>query len=341
MFDTLLKDAFSFLASNSLEELKALKAQYNNQHILYLTIKQFSESNLFRTEYRNIAFNNLKDDIMSISSCLITPTLDLQTITENISPILAKCFVTDDENAKTHIAKSISMQYITKSNLAVSLLDLAHQQREDTEKILSSISDLKPELSLIAKTVISQNAKKELALQKGINRKINSFIHSAVHNFILVTTKASPVARGMVDKKGELHQYMDTIQDLIDTQFPDIDGEYYTKPIHTFTIDKEDPFIPKQLEIDVFKMLSVYKKELYVKVDELLKYTQVLPDDFFLSMIELMDYMDANINYSMYDHGFSDLFKQAKPAENFNMVQFIKNEYTKLGQLILNFKKYI
>lgn len=105
MFDALLNDIFSFVASTGLEELKELKALYTNQQILYLTIKQFAESNLFRIEYRNVAFYDIIDDIMSISSNLISPTLELPQIIDNLSPILEKCFITDNTNSCAHIIK--------------------------------------------------------------------------------------------------------------------------------------------------------------------------------------------------------------------------------------------
>lgn len=340
MLDQLINGVYSFIASRGIDKINELEKQYNNQRILLMTISQLADGDYFRNEFKNVIYIENEEIILSISPELISPILGLSDLVENLHPMLEQIFICSDSIEQKHLFKSVVLQYISKSKLTVSLLELSKQQRLDTENIIENVHDLKQELNVISKSLEIHNIKKARALKSGLGRKINSFIYEAANFYILITTKKAPEYNLGTEKEIIVH-YMNTIQHLIEIDFPEIDEKFYTKPIETFTVDKEELFKTHSIKLDVYKTLFLYKKKLLQMEDDLLKYSNIIPEDFFIAMMELIGFMDQNPNFMLYGSGMSEQLKNLKPANGFDMARTTKDEYKHLGNLILALKPYI
>lgn len=342
LFEVLLEQMFSFIASKGIDQLETLRTQLTNQNILYLTITQFAKSELFRTEYKDTIYIDNKDDILAIAHDSIAPTLSISEIVENLTPLLEKCFITDDKTVSQRLFESIAMQYLAKNNLAVSMLDIAKQQRESTDAIVNSVSGLQSELENISAAVAAFNTKKERALNSGLGLKINSFIFTATQHFVLIATKNSPVLSGS-DKtpRDSILELMKTIRDLVLEDFPVVDERYFITPIKTFTPDPHVAFQTNDLHIDVLKMLYIYKTELNNKVDELLKYSNLLPDNFLIAMMDVMRVLESSPLLMVYTSGMAEIFKVAVSSEDGGVAKSVKGFYIQLADKILELEKYV
>lgn len=60
VFEFILNEAFSYMASLGVEKINEIEKQYNNQRILLMTISQFAESDFFKNEYKNVTYKENK-----------------------------------------------------------------------------------------------------------------------------------------------------------------------------------------------------------------------------------------------------------------------------------------
>lgn len=160
MFENIVDGAYSFIASRGIDKINELEKQYNNQRILLMTISQLADSDYFRNEFKNVIYIENEEIILSLSPEIISPILGLNELVDNLHPILEKIFICSDSIEQKHLFKSIALQYIGKSKLTVSLLELSKQQRQDTEKIIENVHGLKSELNIISKSLEIHNIKK-------------------------------------------------------------------------------------------------------------------------------------------------------------------------------------
>lgn len=340
MFEFFINELFSFMTSLGVEKINELEKQYNNQKMLLLTTSQFAESDFFKNEYQNVKYIENKGEILSISPELISPVLGLDEIVDNISPVLEVLFICSDRVEQKRLFNNVVSQYLAKSKLTVTLLELSKQQRQDTEYISNKIDALKSEITIVSESVKKQDALKRRVIDSGLGSKINSFIYQAANFYILIVTKKSPTYNLGTEKEIIFH-YMNTIQHLIDMDLPEIDEKFYVKPIETFTIDTKEAFETHSIKLDVYKTLFLYRKKLLEIEDDLLKYKNLIPEDFFIAMMELINFIDNDPTFTLHASGISELIKNSKPANGFDRVRAIKDEYKQLGNLILALRPYI
>lgn len=338
MFENLLNEAFSYMVSLGVEKITEIEKQYNNQNLLLLTICQFTESVFFKNEYKNVEYMKNEDAILSIVPESISPILGLDEIVDNISPVLETVFICFDCVEQERLFNIIVSQYLAKRNLTVTLLELSKQQRQDTEYISNKIDALKSDITIVSESVSNQETMKRRMIDSGLGSKINSFILKAAKGYIHIATKKMPQYKGDATDKNIISQYMDMIEKLIDSDFPDIDDEFYKKPMPLLRTDISGF---KNVELDVYEVLSIYKSELSQVQDDLLKYSNYISNDFLLIMTKLMGVIDNDVNFVMHSLGIGQLIKYSKPANGFDMARTTKDEYKQLGNFILALKPYI
>ena len=75
-------------------------------------------------------------------------------------------------------------------------------------------------------------------------------------------------------------------------------------------------------------------------IDELLKYTTLLPDGFIIAMIDLGNVIDSNIYSRAIERGIAQMLKNAIPTDVSAHVKGFKIYYRELGLKILSMERY-
>lgn len=341
-FEILLEQVFSFVMSKSIDKIDGLREQYTNQQILYLTIEQFAHSDLFKNEYREVTYLDCKDEVLAKKAEEISPNLRPEKIVENIKDIILRSFVTDDINIVSKINESIVMQYLSKNQLAISLLDISRQQRQNTDEIIGSIKGLQTEVDNINHSIEMHDRLRASVMKNGLGLKINLFINNMAKDFIQIATKKPPQYNGgSVSDKEITVQFIDYIEHLIQADFPNVTENYYQEPIVGIVFNPNDIWNPQNIEVDLFVMMQKYRMDLYDKVDELLKYLPLLPENFLLVMMDLMHYVDGNLDFKAHETGMDSVMKNAKPANGFDQVAAIKTGLKCWAEHLLALRSFI
>lgn len=333
MIEIITDKMFDFVTSKSLEALNQLKAQYNNQLILYDIVKKFGESDFFKNEYHNILYNDRKDLILQIPDQQLSPTLTVQEISKNLYTPLLQIFISDSNEVKK-ITEIISTEYLSKRELTIKLLDLAIAEKEATEHILRDIGTT----NHIVEKINSYNEKaeyrKKQILKKGLGRKMDLFIGSATRHYLTWIKKGDLTFVGG-NSTPEIIQYMNQIKELIDSNFPQVTEDFHKIPVNILRTDKL-PFKQQKIDSAIF---AVYMRTILEKqVEDLLKLSNYLPDDFIYVLFEVLDIFEKSPIYNHNAIAFTKIFINATPADRNNMRENIVKELCDFGKVILKFE---
>lgn len=339
MVEWLIENLFSFICSMSMEKIEELKKQYTNQHILYITAKQFVNTDGFKKEFPDVIPVINKDRILAISEEDIKPLKSVDELRSKLELVFDDMLITDNTSIKQSIIATIAAQYKAKQGLVVSLLDIIESQQEQTEEILSRIDDVDRKTLIIADSVQRKEALKEQAIKSGVGRKMEHLIQISCEGFISIVTKNPPTSTGLPTSL--LKQYMDTIKKQIKDGFPCIGGNFYKKPISVIRPDPNGSLVPVNQEIETLHYLWQFRKQVRGYVDELLKYSSVLPDAFIISMISLENIVDSDINSYAIEWGVAKMFLNAIPTDPDGQVKSVKAYYKRLGEHILTMEEFL
>lgn len=338
MIDLIIENLFSVLVDMSVEKIVDLKKQYTNQRILYLTACQYVNTDFFKTEYRDVTAIVDKDKVLSIASEDIEPSKTIEEVKENIRPVFDGMLITDNYSLKDCIITAIATQYRSKRNLAISLFDILEAQKKDTDAILEKIENVDTKTLLIADSVMKREALKKQAIKSGIGRKMEQLIYYAAQNYISIITKRPAQSQGVANT--ELQQYMDFIRDQIEADFPEIGADFLDKPISIIMPDPNGSIMPLQKDVEVLQYLNLFSRHIQGYIDELLKYTTLLPDGFIIAMIDLGNVIDSNIYSRAIERGIAQMLKNAIPTDVSAHVKGFKIYYRELGLKILSMERY-
>lgn len=338
MIEFLLENLFSMVADLSIEKIADLRKQYTNQKILYLTAEQYVNAEYFRSEYRDVIPVLEKDRILAIDSRDIEPSKSIQELCDNIKPVFDSMLITDKDTLKQDIITAIATQYRSKRELAISLFDILEQQKKDTDAILEKISTVDNQTLLITDSIQKREALKERAIRSGIGRKMEQLIYYAAQSFISIVTKKP--AQSVGDAGTELEQILDCIRKQLEDDFPEIGIDFLLKPVSIIMPNPDGSIIPLQKEIETLQFLNLLSRQIQEHIDELLKYTALLPDDFIIKMIELGNVIDSNLYSHAIERGIAPMLRNAIPTDKKAYVDGFKKYYRELGMKILSMEHY-
>ena len=212
------------------------------------------------------------------------------------------------------------------------------QQKKDTDAILQKISNVDTKTLLITDSLQRREALKERAIRSGIGRKMEQLIHYASQSFISIVTKKPAQSAG--DAGTELEQYMNCIRKQLEDDFPEIGIDFLQKPVSIIMPNPDGSIIPLQKEIETLQFLNLFSRQTQGYIDELLKYTTLLPDDFIIKMIEVGNVIDSNLYSHAIERGIAPMLRNAIPTDKKAHVDSFKKYYRELGVKILSMEHY-
>lgn len=332
MIEYLADKMYEFITAKGGEFIEQLKERYNNQLILYGIIKRFGEGDYFRREYRNLAYIDQKDIILQISDEKLSPTLGVKEISNNIHEIISHTFI-GDENHANKITEIIAAEYLSKRDLTFKLIDLAVLEKKSTDEILKEVNETKQTIEKINSVNEHKKYRKDQILKCGLGRKIDLFIHAAASHYLLWVKKGNLTHLG--NGVPETIQYFEQIDELITNDFPDVTEDFYKIQMQVMILDKL-PFEVK--EADPIDYICYARTILEQKAEELLKLSDLLPDEFFYTMMELLDVFTRNPMYDLNSRTFMHIAVNATPSKGMDRRKSIVDELSTLGKVILKFK---
>ena len=337
MIEFLLENLFSIVADMSVEKIRQLRDQYTNQNILYMTICQYVNTDWFRTEHSDVTAALRKDKVLAIGSDDISPAKTVDEIADSIREVLGEMLVTDETSAKQNIITAIAAQYRSKSGLAIGLFDILEKQSRDTEEIIGRIEGVDKKTLLIADSVLKREALRERAIKSGIGMKMGQFINNTAQNYISIVTKEPPQTS---NPSGDFNQYMGSVRKLIKSDFPNITADFFKKPVQIMMLDPNGSLMPVFKDVETLQFLDLFSRQVHAHIDELLKYTNLLPDEFILEMIELGHLIDSDMTTQAAKMGAAQLLRKSAWANAEESVKGLKSYYRRLGEKILAMETY-
>ena len=134
---------------------------------------------------------------------------------------------------------------------------------------------------------------------------------------------------------------MHTIKKQIEDGFPCIGGDFYKNPISVIRPDPNGSLVPVKQEIETLHYLWQFRNKVRGYVDELLKYSSVLPDSFIISMISLENIVDSDIYSYAIEWGVAKMILNAIPTDPDGSVESVKAYYKRLGEHILTMEDFL
>ena len=332
MIDYLVEKLFSVISDMSVEKIQELRNQYSNQRILYMTAKQFFATDEFKREFRHVTIALNEDAILAIPSKDLVASKLPNEIKDSIEPVFDSIIVTDDASVKQSIIGIIAVQYLSKRNISISLFDIIEEQRKDTEAIIDKISDVDKKTLFIADSINKREALRKEAFRNGIQRKISQLVTFAAQSFIMIVTKKPAQVIGNVTDFSA--SYINCVRKQIEDDFPDIDADFILKPIQSISPDPKGTLMPITRENEVLQFLWAFRLQLNTYIDDLLKYNDLLPDAFIISMISLANLVDEDLYSHAIEQGVSKMILNAKQTNPEQYVIGLKKYYRKLGENI-------
>lgn len=332
MIEFIADKLYELITSKGVDFIEQLKAQYNNQVILYGIIKRFGEGDYFRQEYRNLTYIDRKDIVLQISEDKISPTLEVEEISRNIHDIILHTFI-GDNGCIDKIEKIIVSEYLSKRKLTIELIDLAVMEKKNTDEIFEKVEEVKQVVEKINYVNECKKHRKDQILKCGLGRKIDLFISEATKHYLYWVNKGNVTSKG--NEIPVTIQYFDQIEELIKNNFIDITEEFYKQPIKIQIIDRL-PFEIK--EVSPIDYMLYVRTLMEKKTEELLRMSDMLPDDFFCTMIEYMDLFVRNPMYYPDNRQFMQIVVNSKSAKGTDMRKAVVDELIKFGEIVLKFK---
>ena len=120
----------------------------------------------------------------------------------------------------------------------------------------------------------------------------------------------------------------------MEDDFPAIDAEFLHKPIQSISPDPNGSLVPITKEYTVLQFLWTFRLQINAYIDDLLKYNDLLPDAFVISMISLGSIVDEDIYSHAIEQGVSTLLMNAKQTNPEQLIKERKGYYKKLGEKI-------
>lgn len=333
MIEFLTDKMFEFITTKGIETIEQLKAQYNNQVILYGIIKKFGEGDYFKQEYGgNVTYIDQKDIILSISNEKILPTLGVEEINKNIHDIMSHIFVGDDAYID-RIEKIIVTEYLSKETLTAKLIDLIAEEKKHTSKILEEIDEVKYAVEKINNIGECKKHRKQQILKYGLGRKLDLFIGEVAKHYLYWVNKGNVVSSG--NEVPVTIQYFNQIDELVKNNFESITADFYKQPIRIKIIN-QIPFEMK--EVSPIDYMLYVREIMGNKSEELLRMSEYLPDEFIFNMIEYLDLFERNPMYDFSSKNFMKMFINATPSNEADFRNEIINELLAFGNTILKFR---
>lgn len=339
MIDFIIENVFSLIADMSVEKIKELRSQYSNQHILFMTAKQFFSTDEFKREFPDVTTVLNKDAILAIPSIELEVLKTVDEIKKSITPVFDSMVITDDSEVKHKIIHAIALQFRSKRNLTINLFEVIEEQRKDTEIILEKIRDVDKKSLYITDSIVKREALKEEAVKSGIGRKMAKLVGYAAQSYIMIVTK-KPAQ--IIGKDTAFHTgYIQGVRKQIEDDLPGIDINFLHSPIISISPAPNGSLIPLRKEVNVLQFLWTFRLELNSQIDDLLKYSNFLPDSFVISMISLGNIVDEDLNSHAIEWGVSEMLVSAKQINPEQYVKGLKAYYRKLGEQICSMAEYV
>lgn len=339
MIDFLIENLFSMIADMSVEKIKELRTQYSNQRILYMTAKQFFTADEFKREFRHVTTVLNEDAILAIPSDKLEVSRSIDELKDSIAPIFDSIVLTEDEPLKQRIIGIIAAQYRAKRNLSISLFDVIEEQRKDTEAIIDKISSVDKKALFIADSIEKREALKIAAFQNGINRKVERLVLFAAQSFIMIVTKKPAQISG--SDMDICTSYVNGVRKQMEDGFPDIDATFIHIPIQGIAPNPNGSIKPVTKEYAVLQFLWTFRLQLNSYIDDLLKYYDLLPDAFVISMISLGKLVEEDLNSHAIEQGVAAMLMNAKLVNPEQYVKGLKEYYRKLGEEISSMAEFV
>ena len=339
MFDFLIENLFSMIADMSVEKIKELRTQYSNQRILYMTAKQFFTADEFKREFRHVTTVLNEDAILAIPSDKLEASRPIDELIEAIAPIFDSMVITDDETLKQRVIGTIAAQYRSKRDLSISLFDVIEKQRKDTEAIIDKITSVDKKALFIADSIEKREALKMAAFQNGIDRKVDRLVMFAAQSFIMIVTKKpAEISSNDMDI---CTSYVNDVRKQMEDGFPDIDVDFIHKPILGIAPDPNGTINPVMQEYTVLQFLWRFRLQLNSYIDDLLKYYNLLPDAFVISMISLEKLVDEDVYSHAIEQGAAAMLLNAKQINPDQYVKGLREYYRRLGEKICSMAEFV
>lgn len=330
--DYIVDKTFELIMEKGIDFFKQYKQQSNNMDILYNVTKRFANSDYFKCEYGGIIYIDEKEILMQIDPEKISPILKPEEIVQNIRDVFSHIFI-GDENVIEQITKILVLEYLSKRELTLKLLDLAILEKNNTETILNNIEEAKYTINRINEFNEEKQYRKERVIKIGLGRKMDSFISQSVGLYLQWINKGNVTHVG--NEIPITIQYFGQIEEMLKEGFPKVDENFYKMSVRV-TQTNGVPFVIR--DVSSIDFVIYMHTQLETKADDLLKLSNFLPDEFLFIMLELLDFFSRNPMYDPASRGFSEIFINGRPAAGTKKRDMIVSELEQLGKIISKFR---
>ena len=334
MIEFILENLYSIIANYPLDRLKELYNQYNNQRILLLTTEQFVKAPQFKKEFCDIDININKLDILSVDNEAIEPSKTVDEIFEALNPVLDSMIITDDVHTKEVIIRSIASQYLTKRQLTISLFDLLESQRRNTDDILRRLDEVDRKALLITDSIEQKNALRLKAIRNGIGWKMELMVKNLTSGLIHIVTQKGPQFTREEEEKYGKYLFRELLSREVENKFPGIEYDFAHQKVEVMIPNPNGGICPIYEQYGVFEYMNFVKIQAHSNMDDIMKYSTLIPDDFLVSLIALLHALDKSLLFSAIQMGADKMLMFSKLTDPEGTIESFKQEFKMISQQI-------
>ncbi len=331
--DTLIDKAIDclldLLADTSKEEINDLLDKNRQPKILFKVIRNFANSVYFKSEYKNVLYQENKDFVFSIPSENISAAATVEQITKALSKIIEQCFLTEDKNILNTIACHIAILYLQRAKLTIQLFDVVKVQHEGFNEITDDVRELKNIILSNYRYELQLRQEKESLLKKELNNEVTSVICEMLKHYLYFILKKAPVFSGKeMDNLGiAMTRKINDITNHI-TDF--VKNDFCQTPV---CVTKVNGLESKTEEINYLIYSECYFRNLILKnTDKLLKYNDIIDIESYVIILRLRNKLQGVLFPPLLQMGQTNILK----CSNFNIdTNFFCKELAEIGNLLV------
>lgn len=329
MFDKAIDCFLDLLADTSKEEINNLIDKNKQQKILFKVISSFANSVYFKSEYKNVIYQENRDLVFSIPSDNISAAATVEQITEALSKIIEQCFLTEDKNILNTIARHIAILYLQRAKLTIQLYDIVKVQHEGFNEITDNVRELKNIILSNHRYELQLRQEKESLLKKELNNEVTSVISEMLNHYLYFMLKKAPTFSGKeMDNLGI--SMTNKINDIINHITDFVKNDFCQIPV---CVTKVNGLESKTEEINFLIYSEFYFRNLILKnTDKLLKYNDIIDIESYVIILRLRNKLQGVLFPPLLQMGQTNILKCTNYSIDTN---FFCKELAEIGNLLV------
>lgn len=294
LINSIVGIVFDNLATLGIEQIKQSLEKIHRKQILQTVCEKFYDMPYRVAEYPSLVYSHKLIGADDLTEDCINPALPVEKIAEIILPVIRNSFISDTETDYLDIAHIISEYYKQCAIITIRLSDLSKQLEQASNQTLDELKSIQEIQTKNQQLKDRNDLKKSFIYKEYVQFRINDLVSCAVQNFYHLIFKNPITTYGNEDF---VTAGFASIREKISTDDEKLwDTEYWRNPVDVI-IPLSNPPQLKPQQLNPKDYIESFLPVLYTKIDEVLRYKEVLPDSVYYQILKFDSYLRQDLSF--------------------------------------------